>query len=365
MMTPSYHLLRALLQHRRSKQAVLACRSRHHALPKLLTQSGSGRMLSLSKVFISRWTLCNLTGAQPVAALIGTSRLASSGVENDDTDRSPFLKHSLKDGTLKRKLQNSAGSTVPPVFGVVSGLYQDTDHVEMLGLLGYDFLWADAEHSSATPSDVARWILAAERRGMPTLARIGYGYQDIIGHAQKYLVAGAQGIILPQCESREDVERVVDAVKFPPIGKRGLAGDRWNAWALPGSDSSSLAQRIEECNQNSIVGIVVESQNGIQNLGEMLQVDELDFVFLAPTDLSADLGLHGQIRHPKVLELIEKAGKQVQDAGKAAGMLTLSPEDYDYWRQRGFSILCCVAQNLFLDGARTMIEEIKKKEDGN
>jgi 4-hydroxy-2-oxoheptanedioate aldolase len=266
--------------------------------------------------------------------------------------------HSLKDGTLKHRFQKGI-----PTVGVVTGLYQDTDHVEILGLLGYDFLWADAEHSSASPSDVARLILGAERRGMPTLVRIGSGYQNIIGHAQKYLVAGAQGILLPQCESREEVQQIVDAVKFPPVGKRGLAGERWNNWGITGDDQTSLAERVEESNQNSIVGIVVESQKGLARLDEMLDVPELDFVFVAPTDLSADLGLHGQIRHPRVLELVEEAGQRIQAAGKAAGMLVLSPQDYLYWRKRGFTVLCCVAQNLFIDGARGMMKTISELEE--
>jgi len=101
----------------------------------------------------------------------------------------------------------------------------------MLGLLGYDFLWADAEHSSASPDHIANMMLAAERRGLPTIVRIGYGYQNIIGHVQKYLVAGAQGILLPQCESRKDVERIVEAVNSPPSvkgdwqGSDGTLGD--------------------------------------------------------------------------------------------------------------------------------------------
>lgn len=283
-----------------------------------------------------------------------TQRFVSSSPEESSGSQDLDTNLLRRQHSLKYRIQNGL-----PTVGVVSGLYQDTDHVEILGLMGYDFLWADAEHSSASPSDMARLILAAERRGMPTLVRIGYGYQNIIGHAQKYLVAGAQGILLPQCESRHDVERIVEAVKFPPVGKRGLAGERWNNWGI----DQTLAEKVEDSNRNSIVGIVVESPKGLSLLGEMLEVEELDFVFVAPTDLSANLGLHGQIRHPKVLELIEGAGKQITSAGKAAGMLALSPQDYSYWRERGFTVLCCVAHNLFIDGARGMMKSISEIEE--
>lgn len=267
------------------------------------------------------------------------------------TRRDTHLQHSLHDGTLRQKLRQRL-----PTVGVVTGFHNDTDHVEALGLLGFDFLWADAEHSAAGPDSVASLVLAAERRGMPTLVRIGYGYQNIIGHSQKYLVAGAQGIILPQCECAEDVRKIVAAVKFPPIGKRGLAGERWNAWCL--GEGGSLADRVTTSNENSIVAVVIESRRGIDALDEILQVPELDFVFVAPTDLSSDLGFHGQLRHPEVVAKVQEAGEKIQAAGISCGMLALSPDDYFYWRGKGFNVMCTVAMNMFIDGARGMMNSI-------
>jgi 2-keto-3-deoxy-L-rhamnonate aldolase RhmA/Ca2+-binding EF-hand superfamily protein len=272
-------------------------------------------------------------------------------------NRSVYRQHSLQDGTLRYKLKNGL-----PTVGVVTGFYNDTQHVETLGLLGYDFLWADAEHSSAGPDSIANLILAAERRGMPTLVRIGYGYQDIIGHSQKYLVAGAQGIILPQCESPDDVRKIVEAVKFPPMGKRGLAGERWNAWGLGGDGGETFSERVKHSNQNSVVGVIVESQKGLDALDDILQVPELDFVFVAPTDLSSDMGLHGQIRHPDVMAKVDEAGQTIRAAGIASGMLALNSQEYTYWRQRGFQVLCCVAHNLFMDAASNLMKDIVQHE---
>jgi len=256
----------------------------------------------------------------------------------------------------------------------------------MLGLLGYDFLWADAEHSSATPDDITNMILAAERRGLPTLVRIGCGYQNIVGHIQKYLVSGAQGVLLPQCESRADVEKLVRAVKFPPLGQRGLAGERWNAWGMAthinnnntntntntiNTKSLSLAECVQESNRNSVVGVLIENQKGLDALEEILTVPELDLVFLAPTDLSADMGLHGQIRHPEVLQAIEDAGITIQRFNEehrddettgiiAVGTLVLTGEDCKYWKERNFSVMCGVAQCMFVDGAKGLLEKIRE-----
>ena len=116
-----------------------------------------------------------------------------------DQPLNQHVNHSLASSTLQEKLQNGH-----PVRGMHSTFYGDTSHVEMVALLGYDFLWAEAEHSSASPESIEKMIIAADSRGLPTIVRIGYGYQNIIGHIQKYLTSGAVGIILPQCESAED-----------------------------------------------------------------------------------------------------------------------------------------------------------------
>ena len=245
-------------------------------------------------------------------------------------------------------------------MGVVTGFHNDCDHVETIGLLGYDFLWADAEHSSANPSSIANLILAAERRGMPTLVRIGYGYQNIIGHSQKFLVAGAQGIILPQCESAEDAAKIVEAVKFPPLGRRGLAGERWNSWGL--GDGGTLGDRVRVANENSVVGVVVESRKGIEALESILTVEDIDFVFVAPTDLSSDMGLPGQIRHPDVVDMVDQAGKTIRAAGVSSGMLALTGDDYIFWRERGFQVMCGVAHTFFTVGAQSLMRFVVEHE---
>lgn len=288
-----------------------------------------------------------------------TSGAPSSSAPAASADRHPHphCRHSLSDGTLRRKLRSGL-----PTLGVVTGFHNDSDHVETLGLLGYDFLWADAEHSSATSSTVANLILAAERRGMPTLVRIGYGYQNIIGHSQKFLVAGAQGIILPQCESAADAIKVVEAVKFPPLGKRGLAGERWNAWGLGGGPDTTLADRVHTSNANSVVGVVVESRRGIDALGDILSVKDIDFVFVAPTDLSADMGLHGQIRHPDVVGMVDEAGQRIRAAGVSSGMLALTEDDYAVYRKMGFQIMVGVAHTMFTAGAQSLMRTAVKHE---
>ena len=129
--------------------------------------------------------------------------------------------------------------------------------------------------------------LAAERRGLSTITRVGV---NTVGGIAKHLWAGSQGILIPSCNSAADAEAVVKGVKFPPLGERGLAGDRWCNWNL---GDGNLAESVAEANDNTVVGVQIETVEGAENLDAILAVEGVDFVFLGPTDLSAAIGLPG------------------------------------------------------------------------
>ena len=96
---------------------------------------------------------------------------AAAATASDSSGALGPKQHSLASGALKAKIR--AGDAVT---GVLTNMTMDTNHVEMLGLMGaFDFLWVEAEHGTPSHADCERLYLAAERRGLPTLTRIGYG----------------------------------------------------------------------------------------------------------------------------------------------------------------------------------------------
>eukprot|EP01050_Picozoa_sp_SAG11_P011814 SAG11_NODE_1278_length_5317_cov_4.188386_3_plen_95_part_00 len=70
----------------------------------------------------------------------------------------------------------------------------------------------------------------------------------------------------------------------------------------------------------------------------------------------------GEIRAPQVVELMEELGQKIQDAGKAAGTLVLTAEDYEFWRRRGFTVNVAVVQKMLLDGASRLLDECSAAE---
>lgn len=225
--------------------------------------------------------------------------------------------------------------------------------VELLGILGMDFVILDGEHSSLTPETAEELYRAAEVRGISCVTRIGENHPQVI---QKFLESRALNVMIPLVNTREDAERVVNAVKYPPIGKRGLAASRASDWGfLPGG----LAEHVKISNEQTFIVVQIETQEAVKNYRDILCVDHIDLVFFGPSDLSSALGVHGQTTHPEVISLIEKLGTQALAAGKLVGTIARTGEEYRYWRDRGFQWLCTGVNNLFASGVQSFLKSIK------
>src|SRR6185369_12607097 len=109
-----------------------------------------------------------------------------------------------------------------PVFGV----QVDTDWpelVEVLGHLGYDWVFLDAEHGPLSEAAVVGLVRAAESAGITPVVRVPRNEPETI---LRYLETGVAGIVVPQVNSGDEARRIVQAVKYPPVGARGIGASR-------------------------------------------------------------------------------------------------------------------------------------------
>src|SRR5512140_3997331 len=122
-------------------------------------------------------------------------------------------------GVLKDRLR--AGEVV---HGLLSPNVEP-DLVETLGLLGFDFYILDTEHGPAGPVEAAAVVRVCEGAALAPLVRPGGLDAKLI---LQLLDAGMTGVMLPGVRSADDVRRLVEAVKYPPDGLRGIAPVRAN-----------------------------------------------------------------------------------------------------------------------------------------
>ncbi|MDF2724731.1 MAG: 2-keto-3-deoxy-L-rhamnonate aldolase [Paenibacillus sp.] len=212
---------------------------------------------------------------------------------------------------LKARLHSSGGGTA---YGVFIG-FPSTQMVEMAAYNGFDAIVIDNEHGMLSAENVEHMVIAAELAGATPLVRV---VSSDAGEILKALDRGAHGVHVPQVDTKEQALSVVDAVKYPPIGKRGAAFSMRAAryGTVP------IHDYLPQANRETLVCIHIESDKAMGNLDEILSVPGIDMVYIGPTDLSVSLGYEGRIDHPEVMKAIDAIYKTAKQFGVAVGIHT-------------------------------------------
>ncbi|NRB72748.1 MAG: 2,4-dihydroxyhept-2-ene-1,7-dioic acid aldolase [Verrucomicrobiales bacterium] len=190
---------------------------------------------------------------------------------------------------------------------------------ELMAGCGFDFLTVDVEHSPAGVGETQS-IFQAVRSGNPDcdcLVRLhGVDYS----HVKRFLDSGANGVIAPLVETREDVETLVAATKYPPVGRRGVGFCRASRYGL------NIIDYVENVNDQMLLALQIESATAVEKIDDLLSVDGVDAVFLGPYDLSASLGVTAQFDHPAYIEARDKVLEACKKHGIAAGIHVVQPD---------------------------------------
>ena len=204
----------------------------------------------------------------------------------------------------------------------------DPTLVEVMCHHGWDFLIFDGEHGTLEPRACEDMVRAADLHGVAAVVRVPVNQAHVI---LRFLDTGALGCQVPWVQTAEDAERVVQAVKYQPRGARGLAGVR----AADYGERGSLGDYVRAANEETLVVVQVESASAVGQIDAIAAVEGVDVIFLGPTDLSNSLGLPGELRHPTVVEHLERAAAGVLDAGKVLGVTVPDAESAKAWMERG------------------------------
>ena len=128
---------------------------------------------------------------------------------------------------------------------------------------------------------------------------------------------GAWGVQVPHVNTAEEARAAVDAVKYHPLGHRGMfSGSRPADYGLSGS----TAEYVEDANRNTLVCLMLEEVEAIENLESMVEVEGVDVYFIGSGDLSQSMGYPGQQTHPEVQALMAKGVSIIREAGQVAGV---------------------------------------------
>jgi 2-keto-3-deoxy-L-rhamnonate aldolase RhmA len=190
----------------------------------------------------------------------------------------------VKQNPLKQKLERDE------VVVVVNPDHTSPSLTEFMAGLGIDGVFIDCEHGMATIERVNDMCRAARAGGIQSIVRPETFAYHLLN---RYLDAGADGLIVPHVDTAKIAASVVSAVRTI----------RYNDHA------------------SKVIIVMIESPQAVQNLSSILMVEGVDVFFVGPDDLSRSMGYAGQMTHPKVQEVIADVATRVRAAGKVPGIL--------------------------------------------
>jgi len=169
----------------------------------------------------------------------------------------------------------------------------------MLAAAGWDFYILDAEHNPFGWETMTDFMTVSRYEDIVPMVRVA----DPIYHLlARTLDLGAQGLICPRVETREEVERIIRSTKYYPLGERGASVSGIHS----GFRDVHPAEYLEWANSETLIVIQPETKKSIDNIESLVSVKGVDAVFIGPFDLSKTLGIAGQTRHPLMAECFEK-----------------------------------------------------------
>jgi len=197
---------------------------------------------------------------------------------------------------------------------------------EMLSQLPLDFIYIDQQHGLTSYDTLVDLLRAIDRSMVAPIVRVRSNDSGLIGQA---LDAGAEGVIVPMVNTRQDAERAVAACRYGPTGCRSFGPVRASLTRAQGT--------LEEINDRVSCFVMVESRDGLTNLAEIAAVPGIAGIYIGQADLAVSLGLEPELRiqqgeHAHAIQAILDA---CRNNGIAAGL----SGDFHDMSARGFRMI--------------------------
>jgi 2-keto-3-deoxy-L-rhamnonate aldolase RhmA len=249
--------------------------------------------------------------------------------------------------TLHEKLKQRI-----PAFGTHISL-NDSTITELIGNLGFDYLWIDTEHTAIDLYCLQQHLIAARAAGVSAIVRIPWN--DPV-RVKPVLEMGPDGIVFPQVNSYEEAKKAVESCMYPPKGIRGFGPRRAIQFG-----NADLRDYLTNIDDNLLKIVQIEHIDAVRDIKRILTIDAIDAFVIGPRDLAASMGNIGKWNDPEVLATIQSVIDKVRAADKPIGVSygACAYEDILRWRDRGVDMISIAADtDLLLLGAKHLLNQM-------
>jgi 2-keto-3-deoxy-L-rhamnonate aldolase RhmA len=208
----------------------------------------------------------------------------------------------------REKLEQAALS-----LGVGIRMTRSVEIAKAMAVAGFDWLFLDMEHGVMSLEACAQIATAALDAGIAPIARVPNGEYAI---ATRALDNGVLGIVMPHVDSAAEAREVVDRLKYPPMGHRSMGG----IGPHYGLRSASSAEAASALNAANMTIVMLETPTAIANAEEIAAVPGVDVLLIGTNDLCAEIGIHGEFGHDRVVDAYRRTIAAAKKHGKFSGM---------------------------------------------
>jgi len=189
---------------------------------------------------------------------------------------------------------------------------------EIMSNCDMDFLVVDLEHSVAD-YNLSQQIFQAIKAGNPNCVPMVRLPGNDYSVTKKYLDLGAMGVIAPLICTARQAKTLVDSVKYPPLGNRGVGYGRSHGYGF------DFDKYMEIANDDTFICVQIEHIDALENLDEIFSIEGIDAMIIGPYDLSASMGITAQFESPKFINAIELIKEKAKEHNILPGIHVVQP----------------------------------------
>jgi 2-dehydro-3-deoxyglucarate aldolase/4-hydroxy-2-oxoheptanedioate aldolase len=251
----------------------------------------------------------------------------------------------MKPNTIKAPIM--AGETV---VGAMTFEFFSPGMSAILANAGCRFVFYDMEHTGLG-FETLKWLFST-CRGLPIepMVRVPKGEYAWLARA---LDLGARGVMIPMVESADQARSIVQACRYPPVGRRG-AGFGFAQCDYQGGD---VGQKVRIANERTMVVAQIETERGLAAVEEIAAVDGIDVLWVGHFDLSNFMGMPAQFDNPTFLQAMQHVADVARRHGKAAGFMATDPAWVDRVKAMGYTMIAVGTDvGLLADATKRLVD---------
>ena len=259
-------------------------------------------------------------------------------------------------GQLKRRVKNRDLLLHGCIMDCRSG-----SAVEMYKEVGFDVVLIDREHTALNNETILEHIRLCRAMDIPCMVRVAEpSYAEI----NRVMDQAPDGIYIPRIRSREELEGVMQLLKFPPHGVKGLGGSTCPAGKYLGWPGG-VKNQVDFYTNQFVVGIQIETGPALDDLDGILSVPGVDIAIVGNDDLSLGMGILGEWESDSYIEAVKRVIAVCNRHGVYPGIAGGDPAKVRFWYDqgmRGFWAACDIVNMwLYTKQSHTAIMEALNK----